>query len=133
MVILGIGTDIVECLRIGKMIEQYGETLPPAAFSPSGRFATANRRGTRSSILPAGGPPSRRSSRRWADRSRGISWTDIEIRRGENGQHQVMVCGVAKEVARERRSRRYSDHALALPDLRDGLCDGPGAEAGLWL
>ena len=25
MVIVGIGTDIVECLRVGRMIEQHGE------------------------------------------------------------------------------------------------------------
>ncbi len=102
MVILGIGTDIVECPRIGKMIEQYGElflrrvyTEREVRYCQSRKHAIehfAGRWAAKQAILKAMGVG-------W---NRGIPWTDIEVRPGENGQPQVMVCGVAKEVARER-------------------------------
>jgi holo-[acyl-carrier protein] synthase len=102
MMILGIGTDIVECPRIGKMIEQYGElflrrvyTDREVRYCQSRRHAIehfAGRWAAKQAIVKAMGTG-------W---NRGISWTDIEIRSGTDGQPQVMVCGVAKEVARER-------------------------------
>jgi holo-[acyl-carrier protein] synthase len=102
MDILGIGTDIVECPRIGKMIEQYGElflrriyTAREIRYCQARKHAIehfAGRWAAKEAILKALGTG-------W---SRGIAWTDIEIRPGETGQPQVMVCGVAKEVARER-------------------------------
>ncbi len=102
MDILGIGTDIVECPRIGKMIEQYGElflrriyTAREIRYCQARKHAIehfAGRWAAKEAILKAMGTG-------W---SRGIAWTDIEIRTGETGQPQVMVCGVAKEVARER-------------------------------
>jgi holo-[acyl-carrier protein] synthase len=102
MEILGIGTDIVECPRIGKMIEQYGElflrrvyTAREVRYCQSRRHAIehfAGRWAAKEAILKA-------MSTGW---SRGISWTDIEVRIGESGQPEVMVGGIAKEVARER-------------------------------
>jgi holo-[acyl-carrier protein] synthase len=102
MVILGIGTDIVECPRIGKMIEQYGElflrrvyTEREVRYCQSRKHAIeyfAGRWAAKQAILKAMGVG-------W---SRGVSWTDIEIRPGKSGQPHVLVCGVAKEIARER-------------------------------
>lgn len=102
MVIVGIGTNIVECPRIGKMIEQYGElflrrvyTEREVRYCQSRQHAIehfAGRWAAKQAILKALGVG-------W---SRGVSWTDIEIRAGESGQPSVMVCGVAKEFARER-------------------------------
>jgi holo-[acyl-carrier protein] synthase len=102
MEILGIGTDIVECPRIGKMIEQHGElflrrvyTAREIRYCQSRKHAIehfAGRWAAKEAILKAMGTG-------WA---KGISWTDIEVRNGQGGKFQVMVCGVAKEVARQR-------------------------------
>ena len=102
MEILGIGTDIVECPRIGKMIEQYGElflrrvyTAREVRYCQSRKHAIehfAGRWAAKEAILKAMGTG-------W---SRGISWTDVEVRSNEAGQPQVMVGGIAKELARER-------------------------------
>ena len=35
-------------------------------------------------------------------RSHGIAWTNIEVRNDPNGRPQVLVCGAAREIARER-------------------------------
>jgi holo-[acyl-carrier protein] synthase len=102
MEILGIGTDIIECPRIGKMIEQHGElflrrvyTEREIRYCQSRKHATehfAGRWAAKEAILKALGTG-------W---SRGISWTDIEIRNGMTGQPRVLVGGGAKEAARER-------------------------------
>ncbi len=102
MEILGIGTDIIECPRIGKMIEQHGELFLRRIYSEreirycqSRKHAIehfAGRWAAKESILKAMG----------TGRSHGIAWTNIEVRNGPNGRPQVMVCGVAREIARER-------------------------------
>ncbi|WP_165226384.1 holo-ACP synthase [Aquisphaera insulae] len=102
MEILGIGTNIVECPRIGKMIEQYGElflrrvyTEREVRFCQSRKHAIehfAGRWAAKEAILKALGSA-------WI---RGISWTDIEVRTGDDGHARVMVRGAAREVAIER-------------------------------
>jgi holo-[acyl-carrier protein] synthase len=99
MEILGIGTDIVECPRIGKMIEQHGElflrrvyTEREIRYCQSRKHAIehfAGRWAAKEAILKALGTG-------W---SRGIAWTDMEIRSGVSGQPRVLVCGGAKEAA----------------------------------
>src|SRR4051794_41154335 len=102
MDILGIGTDIIECPRIGKMIEQHGElflrrvyTEREIRYCQARKHAIehfAGRWAAKEAILKAIGTG-------W---SRGISWTDLEIRNMVGGQPQVLVCGGAKEIARQR-------------------------------
>jgi holo-[acyl-carrier protein] synthase len=99
MDILGIGSDIVECPRIGKMIEQHGElflrrvyTDREIRYCQSRKHAIehfAGRWAAKEAILKTlatGG-------------GRKIAWTEIEIRNGLHGQPRVLVCGEAKEAA----------------------------------
>ena len=102
MEILGIGTDIVECPRIGKMIEQHGElflrrvyTEREIRYCQARKHAIehfAGRWAAKEAILKALG----------TGRSHGITWTNIEVRNGNNGRPQVMVCGTARETMQER-------------------------------
>jgi holo-[acyl-carrier protein] synthase len=102
MEILGIGTDIVECPRIGKMIEQYGElflrrvyTEREIRYCQARKHAIehfAGRWAAKEAVLKAMG----------TGRSHGIAWTQIEVRNGQDGRPLVMVCGVAREIAKER-------------------------------
>lgn len=102
MEILGIGTDIVECPRIGKMIEQHGELFLRRVYTPREiRYCQARKHAiehfagrwaAKEAILKAMGTG-------WI---RGIGWTDIEIRNRPSGSPEVLVCGPAKEIARER-------------------------------
>jgi holo-[acyl-carrier protein] synthase len=101
MEILGIGTDIVECPRIGKMIEQHGElflrrvyTEREIRYCQARKHAIehfAGRWAAKEAILKALG----------TGRSRGIAWTHVEVRNGPDGCPRVMVCGAAREIARE--------------------------------
>jgi holo-[acyl-carrier protein] synthase len=102
MQILGIGTDIIECLRIGKMIEQHGEqflrrvyTDREIRYCQARKHATehfAGRWAAKEAILKAIGTG-------WA---RGVAWTDLEIRNEPGGRPNVLVRGGAKEAAIER-------------------------------
>lgn len=99
MEILGIGTDIVECLRIGRMIEQHGELFLNRVFTEreitycqARKHATehfAGRWAAKEAILKAIGTG-------WA---KGICWTDLEIRNMSSGAPKVLVRAGAKDAA----------------------------------
>ena len=102
MEIFGIGTDIIECPRIGKMIEHHGElflrrvyTEREIRYCQARKHAIehfAGRWAAKEAILKAMG----------TGRSHGISWTNVEVRNGQDGRPQVLVCGAARETAVER-------------------------------
>jgi holo-[acyl-carrier protein] synthase len=102
MEILGIGTDIIECPRIGKMIEQHGElflrrvyTEREIRYCQARKHAIehfAGRWAAKEAILKAIGTG-------W---SRGISWTDMEVRNVASGQPQVLLRGGAREASLKR-------------------------------
>lgn len=102
MNILGIGTDIIEVPRIGKMIEQHGELFLKRVYTDreirycQGRKHAfehfAGRWAAKEAILKAIGTG-------W---TRGICWTDMEIRRVGVGGPTVHVRGGARDAAVQR-------------------------------
>ena len=102
MEILGIGTDIVECPRIGKMIEQHGELFLRWVYTEreirhcqSRKHAIehfAGRWAAKEAILKAMG----------TGRLDGVGWSDVEVRNAPRGGFRVMIRGAAKEVVRRR-------------------------------
>lgn len=97
MNVVGIGTDIVECLRIAQMIERHGELFINRVYTPdeirycqSRKQATqhfAGRWAAKEAILKALGTGWRR----------GISWRDVEIRNEGGGKPVVALRGGARE------------------------------------
>jgi len=100
MNILGIGTDIVETLRIAQMIERHGELFLGRVFTPHEieycslrKAATqhyAGRWAAKEAVLKALGTG-------W---SRGISWRDIEVRNELGGRPLIVLDGGALDVSR---------------------------------
>ncbi len=98
MNVLGIGTDIVECLRIAQMIERHAElfidrvyTAYEIEYCRSRKQATqhfAGRWAAKEAVLKAIGTGWRR----------GISWRDIEVRNSEGGKPAIAVRGGAFEA-----------------------------------
>ena len=96
--IIGIGTDITECLRIARMIERHGEQFIDRVYTPvetaycqSRKQSTQHFTGrwaAKEAILKAIGTGWRR----------GISWQDMEIRNDPNGRPVVTVRGGVQEV-----------------------------------
>lgn len=101
MDILGIGTDIVECVRIARMIEQHGEVFLSRVFTPREIvYCQARKRATE------------HFAGRWAAKEailkclgtgwqKGMCWTDIEVRNNPDGAPQVLLGGNVKERAQE--------------------------------
>jgi holo-[acyl-carrier protein] synthase len=98
MNILGIGTEITECLRIAQMIERHGEQFMDRVFTDDEIRYCRNRRQTtqyfagrwaaKEAVLKALGISSRR----------GVAWRDIEIRNGAAGQPVVALRGGIKDL-----------------------------------
>jgi holo-[acyl-carrier protein] synthase len=98
MNVVGIGTNIVECLRIAQLIERHGELFLMRVFTPreiefcSARTAAtqhyAGRWAAKEAVLKALGTS-------WTS---SISWRDIEIRPQDNGGSTVALAGGAREV-----------------------------------
>lgn len=98
MKIIGIGTDITECLRIARMIERHGEMFLGRVFTPQEiRYCQSRKQSTQ------------HFSARWAAKEavlkalgtgwvRGISWRDIEIRALDGGKPVVAVRGGVKQI-----------------------------------
>ena len=96
--LIGLGTDITECLRIARMIERHGELFINRVYTPEeikycqGRKQTtqhfAGRWAAKEAILKALGTGWRK----------GMSWRDIEIRNEPGGRPVVAVRGGVKDV-----------------------------------
>src|SRR5262249_8613432 len=103
MEIVGVGTDIIECLRIGRMIEQHGELFLTRVFSEREvRYCHARKRtieqfaglwAAKEAVLKSLGMMARR----------GLCWGEVEVRTEPNGLPHVFLCGSAKDLAQSLR------------------------------
>ncbi len=102
MRIIGHGIDIVEVARIGAMLQAHGQRFVTRCFTEaeSGYAESARRRraehyaarfACKEAVLKALGTG-------WRD---GISWRDIEVRRGPSGQPNVVLTGRCAQIADE--------------------------------
>ena len=99
--IIGIGTDITECLRIARMIERHGELFIDRVYTPEEiRYCQSRKQSTqhyagrwaaKEAILKALGTGWRK----------GISWRDMEVRNEPGGRPIVAVRGGAKDVVEQ--------------------------------
>lgn len=97
MRIFGIGTDIVECQRIARMLERHGETFVRRVFTEREILYCQKRK--RAAEHFAG---------RWAAKeavfkalgtgwAKGMCWTDVEIIHDRLGQPLVQTQGAVRE------------------------------------
>lgn len=98
MNVLSVGTDIVECLRIAKMIQRHGELFIDRVYTPAEiRYCNSRKHATQ------------HFAGRWAAKEavlkvlgtgwvRGIRWRDIEIRSETGGRLSVGLRGGAKDA-----------------------------------
>ncbi len=101
MTILGIGTDIVEVPRIAMMIQKHGELFVQRVYtqheigycsaSKASNQHFAGRWAAKEAILKALGTG-------W---SKGIHWTDIEVRNEPGGRPKVRLGGAARDLCEQ--------------------------------
>ena len=100
--IVGIGTDIVEIVRIARMIERHGDLFLNRVFTQEEvRYCQrrknsyqhyAGRWAAKEAVLKALGTGWRR----------GISWRDIEVRNEAGGRPIIALYGGARDIFQER-------------------------------
>jgi holo-[acyl-carrier protein] synthase len=101
--IVGIGTDVIECLRIARMIERHGESFLRRVYTDEEiDYCNARRKATqhfaghwaaKEAILRALG-----TGWQW-----GIGWRDMAIRNlPENGRPIVALRGALRDVIEQR-------------------------------
>ena len=99
MDIVGIGTEITECLRIGRLIEKHGEQFLSRIYtSREIRFCQARKRSLEhfASHWAAKEAVLKSLGTRWKP---GLAWTDIEIRHAAGGTSRVILRGAIREIA----------------------------------
>ncbi|MBN1393964.1 MAG: holo-ACP synthase [Pirellulales bacterium] len=99
--IIGVGTDITECLRIARMIERHGELFIERVYTDEEiKYCGARKQATqhyagrwaaKEAVLKALGTGWRR----------GISWRDIEVRNEPGGRPVVAVRGGVKDLVEQ--------------------------------
>jgi holo-[acyl-carrier protein] synthase len=97
--IVGLGTDIIEVVRIGQMIERHGEVFLNRVFTEDEiRYCQRRREYTQ------------HYAGRWAAKeavmktlgtgfSKGVGWRDIEVCSSRSGAPSIVLRGGAREVA----------------------------------
>ncbi|MGC3968767.1 MAG: holo-ACP synthase [Pirellulales bacterium] len=98
MNVIGIGSELVECLRVARMIERHGElfinrvyTAAEIKFCNSRKHATqhfAGRWAAKEAVMRALGVRSRK----------GFDWRDVEIRRDKSGRLTAAFRGAARDL-----------------------------------
>lgn len=97
--IVGLGTDIIEIVRIGRMVERHGETFLNRVYT-EGEIRYCQRR--KQAFQHYAG--------RWAAKEavmktlgtgwiRGVRWRDIEVEVQKSGKPTIRIHGGAREVA----------------------------------
>ena len=95
---MGLGSDIVECLRIGRMIENHGERFLHQVYTcRETRFCNERKR------------PLEHFAALWAAKEailkalglagRGLNWTDIEVCQEAEGRPEVHLSGAVRDAA----------------------------------
>jgi holo-[acyl-carrier protein] synthase len=102
MEIIGIGTDIVECLRIGRMIEQHGELFLTRIYTEREIRHCQSRKHAIEHFAGLWAAKEAVHKALGTGRREGVGWSDVEIRNGARGGLRVVFRGVARDVAEVR-------------------------------
>lgn len=101
MNILGIGTDIIECERIDRMVRRHGDHFLRRVYTEQEIRYCADRKNA-----------DQHYAGRWAAKEAvlkalgtgwiaGIAWTDVEVGHAEGGRPIILLHGGAAKIAEE--------------------------------
>jgi holo-[acyl-carrier protein] synthase len=107
MHIVGIGTDIVEVVRVAHMIDRHGEMFLTRVFTAGEiRYCRARRKSNehfaarfaaKEAVLKCLG----------TGMAKGLSWTEIEVCNETRGQPSIKVHGATRDLAQNKRVREF--------------------------
>jgi holo-[acyl-carrier protein] synthase len=102
MSIIGIGIDLVDCARIENSIERFGDRFLQRVFT-EGEIAYSQ-----SMKFPARHLAARFAAKEALSKAFGtgigksMGWRDLDVQKKESGEPFVVLCGGAKQMAKER-------------------------------
>jgi holo-[acyl-carrier protein] synthase len=100
MHIVGVGTEIVECVRVRRMIDKFGEQFLRRVFTEKEiGFCQARRHATEQFAACWAGKHAVRKALGDAVR-KDVSWTEVEVCPDESGQPRVVVRGSTRDLAK---------------------------------
>jgi holo-[acyl-carrier protein] synthase len=131
--IIGVGTDIVDMRRIGRVLDRHGDRFSSRIFTQKER-AICEERGGRHRVESY--------ARRWAAKEAcakalgvglvggvglSVAWIEIEIARGRTGRPHLMLHGTAADSARSSVKMAASDYGIveAKPRIHVSMTDDP--------
>jgi holo-[acyl-carrier protein] synthase len=98
MDIAGLGTQVVDCLRVRKLIDRHGETFLTQVFTPRElAFCRDRAKSTEhyAAVWAAKEAVFRSLGMTW---KKGIAWTDIEVGFDNPVEPTIVVSGVTRAV-----------------------------------
>ena len=102
MNVIGIGTDIVECLRIAEMIEKHEDIFIQRVYTPGEIEYCGKRKSSTQHYAGCWAPKEAILKVIGSGWAKGIQRTDIEILNEMGGRPFVRLGGQAKEVCRSK-------------------------------
>ncbi len=97
--IVGLGTDIVEIVRIGRMIERHGELFLNRVYTPEEIRYCQKRRESFQHYAGRWAAKEAAMKTLGTGMGRGVSWQDIEVCSLKTGQPTLNIRGGARDFA----------------------------------
>jgi holo-[acyl-carrier protein] synthase len=98
MNVIGIGTEIIECVRIAKMIERHGELFLERVYTPA-EVSYCSARSSATQHFAARWAAKEAVLKAIAGRSRGIRWNEIEVVAEQTAAPKIQLRGRAEQWA----------------------------------
>ena len=98
MDVVGIGTQVMECARVRKLIDRHGEAFLKQVYTPREVMACNGKTHSTeqfTAIWAAKEAVFRALGTTWR---RGVEWTDVEVICENGGPPQVVVTGATREL-----------------------------------
>jgi holo-[acyl-carrier protein] synthase len=115
--VIGIGTDVMENARIKRSIERFGEQFLRRVYTP-GEIAYCQRKKKNAAESFAARFAAKEAGAKALGTgiSRGVSWTEFEVRRAPGQRPELHLSGRAAEIAEKLGIKRLS---LSLTHARE--------------
>ncbi len=98
MKVIGIGTEIIECVRVAKMIERHGELFLERVYTGS-ELEYCTQRSSATQHFAARWVAKEATMKALGGRGQGLRWLDIVVTTEMNGHHGIVLTGHAAELA----------------------------------
>jgi holo-[acyl-carrier protein] synthase len=104
--VLGLGTDLIETVRVQESIARYGERFLARIFTPGEVAYCSSRKNAAESFAARFAAKEAGAKALGTGISRGVTWKELEVRREASGRPTLHLSGRAARLAEEMGVRR---------------------------